>query len=619
MTTAAAQGAPGRARRLLDRRRGQLQAVLDGLAWAVAVVAATRRPPSFSVDRVAWLDVGVLAVVTVVLALTIGTAAGLYASRWQFGSFEEVLALVPTVALTALAVVLANGVVLREIPTGATVLTPAVALVLCCGTRFVWRLHADRVLRPDRVESERLLVFGAGRAAAQVVGLMLSTPTSEFLPVALLDDDPVKRRYRIKGVPVVGGRHDLAAAAARYDAQAVLLAVPSADGAVVRDLSDLAAEAGLAVHVLPGVRELVTGRPQLEQIRALTETDLLGRAVIDTDVAAIAGYVEGRRVLVTGAGGSIGSELCRQLVGFRPARLVMLDRDESALHGVQLSIEGRALLDSPDLVVADLRDPARMVQVFREQQPEVVFHAAALKHLPLLERHPGEALKTNVWGTQTLLEVASAFGVEAFVNISTDKAADPSSVLGYSKRIAERLTAEAARRTGRRYLSVRFGNVVGSRGSVLLTFRAQIEAGGPVTVTDPAVTRYFMTVEEAVQLVVQAGALGEPGEVLVLDMGDPVCIADLARRLVEASGRAVDLVFTGLRPGEKLHEDLVATGETVHRSSHPLVLQTVVPPLDPGVVRDLDPCAADLVPRLASLCRVDPIPAARQRHEVVLT
>jgi FlaA1/EpsC-like NDP-sugar epimerase len=339
--------------------------------------------------------------------------------------------------------------------------------------------------------------------------------------------------------------------------------------------------------VLPPVSELLDGRVSVGDIRPLTEADLLGRHQVETDVASIADYLAGRRVLVTGAGGSIGSELCRQLAQFDPATLVMLDRDESALHDVQLSIRGHAPLDTPDLVVADIRDHERLVDVFERHRPEVVFHAAALKHVPLLELNPHEAVKTNVLGTQHLLDAAITTGVDRFITISTDKAADPVNVLGYTKRITERLTADAALRVGKPYLSVRFGNVLGSRGSVLDTFRAQIDAGGPVTVTDPDVTRFFMTVGEAVELTIQAGAIGEPGEALVLDMGEPVRIAELAQRLVDNAGRPIDIVHTGLRPGDKLHEVRLASGEADTRRHHPLISHVDVPPLPSGTVAAL--------------------------------
>jgi len=310
---------------------------------------------------------------------------------------------------------------------------------------------------------------------------------------------------------------------------------------------------------------------------------------VRTDVALVREHIAGKRVLVTGAGGSIGAELCRQLDRFGPAELIMLDRDESALHAIQLALRGRALLDTEETVLADIRDQRRIREVFGRFRPEIVFHAAALKHLPLLEGCPAEALKSNVWGTLTVLQAAAEHGVQSFINISTDKAANPVSVLGYSKRITERLTAHMSARAGGTYLSVRFGNVLGSRGSVLTALSAQVAAGGPVTVTDPEVSRYFMLADEAVHLVLQAAVIGRGGEVLVLDMGEPVRIADIARRLVASTGRDLDIVFTGLRPGEKLTEDRLGHAETDHRPCHPLICQVPVPALDPGEVTALDP------------------------------
>jgi FlaA1/EpsC-like NDP-sugar epimerase len=296
--------------------------------------------------------------------------------------------------------------------------------------------------------------------------------------------------------------------------------------------------------------------------------------------------------------------LCRQISRFAPAELMMLDRDESALHAVQLSLHGRALLDSPELILADLRDAETIRRMFAQRRPQVIFHAAALKHLALLEAHPGEAVKSNVWGTQTVLE--AAHGVERFVNISTDKAANPVSVLGYTKRITERLTAHAATRYDGTFINVRFGNVLGSRGSVLTAFSAQIAAGGPLTVTDPDVTRYFMTVQEAVQLVIQAAAIGRDGEALVLEMGRPVKIADVAKQMVEHAARPCEIVYTGLRPGEKLHEELFGAGERDARPLHPLISHVEVPPLDPAKVEYLDPYGepAQVVLDLAALCEI---------------
>jgi FlaA1/EpsC-like NDP-sugar epimerase len=390
---------------------------------------------------------------------------------------------------------------------------------------------------------------------------------------------------------VLGGRRQLAEVAASTGAGVLVIAIAGGSGRVIHDLTKAAERCGLVPKVIPSVRELLTGRAQIEGVRDPRISDLLGRRAVATDVASVREHIAGKRVLVTGAGGSIGAELCRQLHQLGPAELILLDRDESALHAIQLALHGRALLDSEETVLADIRDQHRIQEVFERFRPEIVFHAAALKHLPLLESYPAEALKSNVWGTLTVLEAAADVGVQSCINISTDKAADPVSVLGYSKRITERLTAYMSVRTGSTYLSVRFGNVLGSRGSMLTALSAQVAAGGPVTVTDPDVSRYFMLADEAVHLVLQAATIGRGGEALVLDMGEPVRIADIARRLIANTGRKLDVVFTGLRPGEKLTEDLLGPGETDHRPCHPLISQVPVPALDPSEVTGLDPDA----------------------------
>lgn len=336
-----------------------------------------------------------------------------------------------------------------------------------------------------------------------------------------------------------------------------------------------------ANQVLPA-RDLAMAGTDLEL------DDLLGRSPVYIDMGEVLHSLVGKRVLVTGAGGSIGSELCRHIHRLGPEELMMLDRDESAMHTVQLALHGRALLDSPEIVLADIRDQENLKAIFLERQPQVVFHAAALKHLPILQRYPGEAWKTNVVGTQNVLRAAESVGVERFVNVSTDKAANPASVLGYSKRIAERLTAEVAQRADGTYVSVRFGNVLGSRGSVLGAFIDQISAGGPVTVTHPDVTRFFMTVSEAVQLVIYAAAIGRSGEALVLDMGAPVRIDDLARRLIRRSGRPIEIVYTGLRGGEKLHEVLFDRSENDHRPLQPSIAHVSMPGLELAGLQEAD-------------------------------
>jgi FlaA1/EpsC-like NDP-sugar epimerase len=566
--------------------RRALPAVADAIAWPLALTFTALVRHDFSVPTSTWEGLAVVIPAAIALQLLIGLTLSLYLGRARLGSFDEVATLVEVVGLVTLILFVFNWFVFdRFVPASVPLAAGLGALTLTCGVRYVVRLIRESRQRPD--DARRLLVFGGGEGGAQVTTAMLRDPKSRYIPVALLDDDRAKRRLRIMGIPVVGTRDDLTGTAARYSADAVLIAIPSADAELIRDVSGRAANAGLEVRVLPPVSQLLDGRIGVGDIQPLSEIDLLGRHRIETDVDSIAGYLTGRRVLVTGAGGSIGSELCRQIWRFGPTTLVMVDRDESALHGVQLAIMGQALLDSPELVIADLRERDRVFEVFERHRPDVTFHAAALKHVPLLEMHPREALKTNVFGTRHVLDAAASAGVERFVTISTDKAADPANMLGLTKRLAERLTASAADTTGKPYLSVRFGNVLGSRGSVLDTFRAQIDAGGPVTVTHPDVTRFFMTVEEAVELTIQAGAIGNGREVLVLDMGEPVRIAELAQRLVDNAERRIPIVYTGLRPGEKLHEVRLSAGEIDMRPGHPLISQVGVPSLSPGAITAL--------------------------------
>ena len=564
--------------------------ILDVSAWWVATAAAVYLRFGLSFDEPGHSGILTLIPVVAVIQILTGTATGLYRRRWFYGSFDEVMALVVTSVLTTMFLFAFNEFYVgeRPIPQSALLVGGVFGLVLMAACRYVWRLVVERVRRPDARSAEKILIYGAGEGGLQMITAMMRSRNSPYVPVGLLDDDVTKERLRIMGVSVVGGRDQMGKAKDRTGATTLLIALPSASAQAVRDLADLAEYHGLAVKVLPPVDELFGHDLDTADIRDVTEEDLLGRHQVEINLDEVVGYLSGKRVLVTGAGGSIGSELCRQLFRFAPAELILLDRDESALHQVQLSIHGRALLDTPETVLADIRDFDRIREIFAERQPHVVFHAAALKHLPLLEQYPGEAFKSNVVGTLNVLNAAKGCeSIEVFVNISTDKAANPTSILGCSKRVAERLTSYAGQTAPRgTYLSVRFGNVLGSRGSVLTTFRDQISRGGPVTVTDREVTRFFMTIPEAVQLVVQAGAIGKSGEVLVLDMGDPVRIYDVARRLVAQSRKKIPIVFTGLRPGEKLHEELFGEGELDHRPRHKLISHALVPALDPQCIDD---------------------------------
>lgn len=572
------------------RYRFVFQAGLDTLAWFVGLWLATFLRYDMALDAVNNWGVAQVALLAGFVQVALGVLAGLYVHRWRYGTFEEVATLARVVVGVTAVITFLNlsPLLARSVPVSATIIAGFLSLGVMCLGRMVWRTMLERWTRAECDGREPVLVIGAGEGGLQVITAMLRS--GPYHPVAVLDDNPDLRNLRIKGVRVMGDRTALLDVAERLGVGTIVVAIPSASGELIRDVARHADAAGLRTLILPAVEDLLGSKVGIADIRPLTEADLLGRRELSLDIASVAGYLTGRRVLVTGAGGSIGSELCRQIHRFAPESLVMLDRDESALQAVQLSIEGRGLLDRRDLVVACIRDAERMAEVFAEHRPEVVFHAAALKHLPLLEMYPEEGWKTNVWGTQALLDLAAKFAVDRFVNISTDKAAEATSVLGRTKRIAERLTSYAGKHTDGTYLSVRFGNVLGSRGSVLPLFRSQIEHGGPVTVTHPDVTRFFMTIPEACELVVQAGALAEQdGRVLVLDMGEPVRIADLAQRLIAESDRRVEIVYTGLRSGEKLNEVLFSPDEEPEVSGHPLISSVEVPALSPEAAAGLDP------------------------------
>lgn len=559
----------------MDKRR-IAQALLDASAWVFAVCVVTWMRFDFVESEVMWRLVLPIAAVAGLLQIVAGYVLLLYRGRYKFGSFDEVTGVVASGSLVGLG--LFFGVmfgVTRPVPLGAAALAIPVAMCLMLGTRFAIRAWRTRY-RLSSGDREPVLIFGAGDAAEQLIKSMKTDSASPYWPVGLLDDDPSRQRLRLSGVSVLGTRQDLQRVASLNAVSLLIVGIARADSELLRDLVDATDAADMQIKVLPSVHDLPNSAVVVSDVRDIDEADLLGRQPIVTDLDAIAHFIHDRRVLITGAGGSIGSELARQIHRLGPAELGLLDRDESALHGVELSIKGSGLLVDENMILADIRDPHRLREVFQRFNPDVVFHAAALKHLPLLEQYPGEAAKTNVLGTLNVLEAAAAASVEVFVNVSTDKAANPTSVLGLSKRATERLTAQFALDTGRAYTSVRFGNVLGSRGSVLPSFQAQILAGGPITVTHPDVTRYFMTIPEAVQLVIQAGAIGRGGETLVLEMGQPVRIADVAKQMIKTSGKRIEIRYTGLRPGEKLDEELFSGGEEQHETTHPKISQVCV-------------------------------------------
>lgn len=462
------------------------------------------------------------------------------------------------------------------------------AIMLIGGLRLALRLlQRHRVTtRYRHIERKRVLIVGAGDAGEMVARQLMDHPEYGYLAVGFIDDDPRKRSRRIHGLSIIGGRDQIAQAVKSRGVEEIIIAIPSAPGSVVRGLVEQCRKAKLRFKIVPGIKDIIEGEVNLSQIREVELEDLLRRQPVVLNLDEISGYLAGKRVLVTGAGGSIGSELCRQVAGYGPKSLVLLGKGENSLYEIEyeLSLSHRSLPVAA--AVGDVGDRGRMRQVFGEHRPQVVFHAAAHKHVPMMEANPGEAVKNNVFGTKTVAEAAVWAGTERFVLISTDKAVNPTSVMGATKRLAEEVVASMASRGRTKFVTVRFGNVLGSRGSVVPLFKRQIAAGGPVTVTHPEVERYFMTIPEAVQLVIQAGAMGRGGEVFVLDMGKPVKIVDLARDLITLSGLEPDvdiaIEFTGLRPGEKLYEELLTAEEGVNATKHAQIFVARSRKLKPG-------------------------------------
>ena len=507
-----------------------------------------------------------------VIHLLMNWMFGLYGQMWRYAGIQEARRVVLAAATSGLIVVGADMLLVspQPLPLSVVILGATLTLIGTGAIRFESRLFGFR-RRSSLEQPKRVLLMGAGDAGAMVLKDLLQHPSLMLDPVGLVDDDPRKKGLSLHGVRVLGGRKEIPSLASRLRAEQVLLAIPSAASDLVREVVSLCEEAGVMLRVLPSVREVVHGRVSARDIRDLRIEDLLGRAQVQTDLGAVERLLRGRRVLITGAGGSIGSEIARQVSSFAPASLLLLDHDETHLHDVMLELAGPG---HGEVVLADIREHDRVFSIFRQHAPEVVFHAAAHKHLPMLELYPEEAIPTNVVGTANLVDAALATGTDRFVLISTDKAVRPTSVMGASKWLAEQIIRSRDGDTCI-FCAVRFGNVLGSRGSVIPTFLRQVAQGGPVTVTDERMARYFMSVDEAVQLVLQAATMSGGGEIFTLDMGEPVNILDLARKLIRMSGRVpdrdIEIVITGAKPGEKLVEDLIDVQEETLPSSHPSI------------------------------------------------
>ena len=582
--------------------------------------------------------------------LVMNQRCGLYGPMWRYASVLEARRIVRAGVLGGAGVVLANLLVqvasggFRALPLSVCIFGAVLNLLGTGAIRFQSRLFAarQRSLVADR---HRVLVVGAGSAGSMMLKDLLNSPSLGLFPVGVVDDDRRKVGRRLHGIPVLGTLASIPRVADRYQVSAVLLAIPSATDDLVREVAGMCERAHVTLKVLPSVHETVGGKVTARDLRDLRIEDLLGRKQVETDLESVKGMLRGRRVLVTGAGGSIGSEIARQVASFGPASLILLDHDETHLHDAVMSLDeyrddlagatGEVDLVAAEMrvevVLADIRDRERVFSVFMRSRPDVVFHAAAHKHVPVLEIHPEEALATNVLGTANLADAAVATGAGHFVLISTDKAINPKSVMGASKWLAEQVV-RSLQGSETVLCAVRFGNVLGSRGSVIPTFFRQISRGGPVTVTDPNMTRYFMSVQEAVQLVLQAAALSTGAEVFTLDMGEPVRIMDLAERLIRLSGRIpgqdVPIEITGVRAGEKMVEDIVAGDEEQLPSGHPAIVVSRPPVPDRAAVHRalteleyLSPegLASELAARMVDLATgsLHPAPAVARDSAVI--
>lgn len=574
--------------------------LMDTIAFLITPILALVLALALRLDNSFVLDLYVfdLIVVTILflgVKLSVLYGFGFYRRYWRYASIDE---LIQITMVMAAAVVLQSlffywlgywsDSPIKNLPRSLPLVDGILSFMIVGGLRFSVRV-IERVSQQHRkfYLRDRLLIIGAGSAGVALVQKMQQSPWLGFHPVAFIDDKPEKLNLCIRRLPVVGNRHKIPEVVRSLNIGRVVIAMPSVSGKEIREIVNICQSIGVPTSTLPGLDEILNGRVDVKSIRDIKIEDLLRREPIQTDVQSVSRFLMGKKVLITGAGGSIGSELCRQILKCRPAEIIILGHGENSVFNIHQELEGvlevlrkegvvQRHIPSLTTLIADIRFPSRLEYIFKQFRPDIIFHAAAHKHVPLMELNASEAITNNVLGTKNLLAMALRYDVKHFVMISTDKAVNPTSVMGASKRTAEMLVLRAAQKSGKPFVVVRFGNVLGSRGSVVPTFRRQIAAGGPITITHPDICRYFMTIPEAVQLVLQASVIGRGGEVFMLNMGQPVKIVDLAKDLIRISGyevgKDIDIIFTGLRPGEKLFEELFILGEQYEPTQHEKIL-----------------------------------------------
>ncbi|WP_347939983.1 nucleoside-diphosphate sugar epimerase/dehydratase [Peribacillus simplex] len=498
----------------------------------------------------------------------------LYKKAWEYASIGELLSIVKAVTLSVITVVLIQVLVFQDVYVRAMALTWMLHVILIGGSRFSWRMLRDRFIN-NQMEIKNTLVIGAGSAGTMVVRQLLNNHDTELKPVAFIDDDPKKNKLDILGIPVAGNSKQIPDIVGKFHIDNIVIAIPSLSKKELKVIFDECVKTKAKTQIMPMIEDIMLGKVAVNQFKEVEVEDLLGREPVELDINSISEYVTSKTILVTGAGGSIGSEICRQICRFSPKKIVLLGHGENSIYQIDMELR-RLYLGQIEItpVIADIQDRNRIFEVMDAHRPDVVYHAAAHKHVPLMEYNPREAVKNNVLGTKNVAEGSDTYGVKTFVMISSDKAVNPTNVMGSTKRIAEMIIQQLDKHSTTKFVAVRFGNVLGSRGSVIPLFKQQIQAGGPLSVTHPDMTRYFMTIPEASRLVIQAGSFASGGEIFVLDMGEPVKIVDLAKNLIQLSGYTIEEIgieFSGIRPGEKMYEELLREGEVHPEAVFPMI------------------------------------------------
>ncbi|WP_409252146.1 polysaccharide biosynthesis protein [Bacillus sp. SCS-153A] len=498
----------------------------------------------------------------------------LYHKAWEYASIGEMIAIIKAVTFSIVAASVVQLAVMGHVYVRVMGITWMMHVILIGGSRFAWRMYRDSYIK-SKTEKKKALIIGAGAAGTMLVRQLLKNNDTEIEPVAFVDDDLTKLKLQIYGVKVEGGTSDIPAIVEKHNIENIIISIPSLSKTEIQKIYQECCKTKAKTQIMPMIEDIVTGKVSVNQFREVQVEDLLGRDPIELDMKSISQKLTGKTILVTGAGGSIGSEICRQVSKFKPKKLLLLGHGENSIYTIDMELRNKYQHEFEIIpIIADVQDRSRIFEVMEEHAPDVVYHAAAHKHVPLMEYNPKEAVKNNVIGTKNVAEAADTFGVDTFVLVSTDKAVNPTNVMGSTKRIAEMVIQHLDKESRTNFVAVRFGNVLGSRGSVIPLFKKQIQAGGPVTVTHPDMTRYFMTIPEASRLVIQAGALARGGEIFVLDMGEPVKIVDLAKNLIQLSGYTIEeigLKFSGIRPGEKMYEELLGENEVHSEAVFPKI------------------------------------------------